>query len=174
MTPPNQPWPGYTGLPYPPYQPPAPAPARRRWVWPVVSGAAFFLGASIGTVSTPAEPAVQAAETVVQVETTTVTAAPPAAPARPATPKPPAPKPAAATTIPGDGTFAVGAEVQPGMYRTAGPASYGCYWERLSGLSGGFDQVLANEYASGPMTVTIRPSDKGFKTSGCQEWRKVG
>src|SRR5690349_16825748 len=37
-----------------------------------------------------------------------------------------------ATTMPRDGTYRVGAEIQPGTYRSDG-GEY-CYWERLRGL----------------------------------------
>jgi hypothetical protein len=64
-------------------------------------------------------------------------------------------------------------EVRPGTYRTAGDADGNCYWARLKNLSGGLDAVLANGNVTGPTTVTIRKADKGFETTGCEDWRKV-
>jgi len=49
-----------------------------------------------------------------------------------------------------------------------------CYWERLKGFSGQFDDIIANGNPTGPARVAIARTDKGFKTSGCDPWRKVG
>lgn len=85
-------------------------------------------------------------------------------------PKPAATKPPAATIE--DGEWAVPAEVKPGTYRTTGGGN--CYWERLKGFSGQFDDIIANGNPTGPARVAIARTDKGFKTSGCDPWRKVG
>jgi hypothetical protein len=81
------------------------------------------------------------------------------------------PKP---TTAPaptyGDGTYEVGSEIQPGTYRTSGGE---CYWERLKGFSGEFEDIIANGNISGPSRMTIRSSDKGVTFSGGCEWRKA-
>lgn len=71
-------------------------------------------------------------------------------------------------TIPGDGTFLVGEDIQPGTYETEGSES--CYWERLSGTSGTFDDIITNGLPTGPTTITISPSDEAFLTEGCSEW----
>lgn len=71
-------------------------------------------------------------------------------------------------TIPGDGTFIVGEDIQPGTYETEG--SEYCYWERLSGTSGTMDDVIANGVPTGPAIVTISPSDEAFSTEGCSGW----
>ena len=48
----------------------------------------------------------------------------------PAPPPPPAPK----TSIDADGTYAVGPDIVPGTYTTAGPIPDGaCYWKRSNG-----------------------------------------
>ncbi len=39
-----------------------------------------------------------------------------------------------------------------------------CYWERLSGLSGDFDDLIANDNANGSYYVTIDASDVAFTT----------
>jgi hypothetical protein len=76
-----------------------------------------------------------------------------------------------ATSFRGEGVYRVGVDIAPGTYRTAGPASgRSCYWERQSAFGGGFDAIIANESLRGPGVVTILPTDKGFKTSGCQRW----
>lgn len=71
-------------------------------------------------------------------------------------------------TIPGDGTFIVGEDIQAGTYETEGSNS--CYWERLSGTSGTMDDVITNGVPTGPTTITISPSDTAFSTQGCSEW----
>lgn len=77
----------------------------------------------------------------------------------------------AAGTVPGDGLFLVGVDIEPGQYRGNGGGT--CYWARLSGTSGDFDEVIANDLPSGPTVVTINPSDEAFETSGCGEWRRM-
>jgi hypothetical protein len=73
------------------------------------------------------------------------------------------------TTAPfADGTYIVGVDIAPGTWRSSGGDI--CYWERLSGFSGEFKDIIANDTESGQATVTIAPSDVGFSTSGCGEW----
>jgi hypothetical protein len=78
-----------------------------------------------------------------------------------------APKPTFRTF--GDGTFAVGTDIQPGTYRTRA-ASDGCYWERLSGFGGTLGEIIANENTDAPEVVTIAASDKGFQSRRCGTW----
>jgi hypothetical protein len=56
-----------------------------------------------------------------------------------------------------------------GTYRAPGPAS-NCYWERLRGFGGAVDDIIANNNSGDPSVVTIAPTDKGFRTSGCGTW----
>lgn len=67
-----------------------------------------------------------------------------------------------------DGTFAVGTELQPGIYSSAGPAEgTKCYWRRI-----GADNVtLNNALSSQPQLVLIEATDVAFKTRGCQPWQ---
>jgi hypothetical protein len=115
------------------------------------------------TVTAPAEPG---AEVTVTAPPVTVTK--PAPPAKTVTQAPPE----AAAAIDGDGTYEVGVDIKPGKYKTVG--GEGCYWARLSNLDGGFEAIIANEFSNGRQTVTVKKSDRGFKTSGCGEWTKVG
>jgi hypothetical protein len=102
-------------------------------------------------------------------------------------PKPTATKPTAATaapstaaaasstSVPGDGQYLVGQDMQPGTYRTKGPAadSLGdCYWERDKDSSGDMNSIIANDNLAGSGIVTV---DKGevFKTTDCQDWVRV-
>jgi hypothetical protein len=73
----------------------------------------------------------------------------------------------AATTF-GNGIHVVGDDIEPGTYRNDGGSN--CYWARLSGLSGSFDDLVANGLPDGPTTVEISAGDVGFESSGCSDW----
>jgi hypothetical protein len=110
---------------------------------------------------------------ITKTETVTVTASdlapePPAASVSPTSASVPS------DTIPGEGTYRVGVDVQPGNYKSS-PAQAGltCFGFRLSDLSGDFSANINAVQGDGPVYVTIQPSDAGFKTSGCQIWEKV-
>lgn len=67
-----------------------------------------------------------------------------------------------------DGSYAVGSEIMPGVYTSAGPTDGGtCYWRRI----GADDVTLANALTKQPQVVTIEAADVAFKTRGCQPWR---
>jgi hypothetical protein len=156
-----QPWPP-SG---PPAQPTAPK-ARGRVIVPILTGVVgLALGAGIGG-SNGGSSSTSATSTI-----TRTIAAPPVSGAKAAKSKPPAAAPAA--TIPGDGTFLVGSDVKPGTYRSR-PAEGGgglCYWARLADTAGG--DIIANELGKGSQIVTIKATDKAFKTNGCEDWTKV-
>jgi hypothetical protein len=113
-----------------------------------------------------------AAKTPVPATLPTVLPTAPAAPTLPTgqAPAAQAPKPG---TIPGNGTFTVGSDIQPGTYKTAGPASAICYYARLKDTSGDFSAIINNNTTQGPATVTIATTDGAFQTTGCQTWTKV-
>ncbi|MET8766463.1 hypothetical protein [Streptomyces sp. NPDC004658] len=73
----------------------------------------------------------------------------------------------------GDGEYRVGTDVKPGTYRTTGNDDGMCYWERAKDASGELDSLLANDNVSGTSYVTIKPTDKLFKSSGCEDWQAV-
>jgi hypothetical protein len=96
--------------------------------------------------------------------------APAPAPPGPAPGAPPGPGPK--TTIDHDGTFAVGTDIAPGTYSSAGPIGNGaCYWKRVGAGDDG-KQVLDNAMSKKPQVVRIDPTDKAFKTDGCQPWQQ--
>ncbi|MGY1697724.1 hypothetical protein ACI780_22740 [Geodermatophilus sp. SYSU D00814] len=72
----------------------------------------------------------------------------------------------------GDGVYLVNADIQPGTYVSTG--SSGCYWERLSDLTGEFEAILANDNPSGQTYVEILPTDVAFSTDDCGTWSRVG
>ena len=130
----------------------------------------LIVGASVEAGSKPA-PVAATVTTITETATATETATETAtqtAPAVTITAQPPGPS----GTIPGDGTFIPGVDFHPGTYRTAGATGTDCYWARLSNLTGSND-ILANNNVTGPTVVTISGSDKGFQTSGCQDWKRV-
>lgn len=144
---------------------------------------AFILGVVIGTSGGSSADEAGSVSAASQA-TATVTATPPAVtePAATVTVEAPAPAPVTVTAAPvpdepessfdGDGTFVVGEDIQPGTYRNAG--SSGCYWARLSGLSGAFGDIIANDIGDGPQVVQISPSDAAFETTRCGTWELAG
>lgn len=82
---------------------------------------------------------------------------------------PPAPEPPGPVTVlDGDGTYAVGTGIVPGVYTSAGPAEgTSCYWRRI----GADDTTLANALSRQAQVVRIDATDTAFKTSGCQPWQ---
>ncbi|OBI51738.1 hypothetical protein A5707_13530 [Mycobacterium kyorinense] len=90
-------------------------------------------------------------------------------------PKQTAPAPQASgqpkTIIDRDGTYAVGTDIVPGIYTSAGPTEKTtCYWKRVGGVEG--KEILDNAMTKKPQVVEIQPTDKSFKTDGCQPWQK--
>lgn len=163
----------------PPVQPPKPKGNRGRLVAEIVGGIVLLLmGVGIGGAgdSAPvAAPAPTATRTVTEqvpgpVETVEVEVPGPETTVT-VTAKPPKPK-GPSGTIPGDGLYLVGKDIKAGTYRAANESG-SCYWERLSGTSGDFDDILANDNASGPVVVTIRSSDEAFSTQRCGSWERI-
>jgi hypothetical protein len=81
----------------------------------------------------------------------------------------PSPPPAPTTTIDADGTYAVGTDIEPGTYASAGPVGDGaCYWKRVNG-----SDLLDNALTKKPQVVLIEPTDTAFTTNHCQPWQKT-
>lgn len=78
----------------------------------------------------------------------------------------------AVTVLAGDGTYRVGTQIKPGLYKATGTGS-GCYWERLSGFSGSLSQINANYFGTARTYVQILTGDVGFSTDGCGSWTTV-
>ena len=79
----------------------------------------------------------------------------------------PAPPPGPQTTIDGDGTYAVGKDIQPGTYSSAGPVGNGaCYWKRVDGTN-----IVDNALTKKSQIVQIAPTDTSFTTNECQPWQ---
>jgi hypothetical protein len=73
----------------------------------------------------------------------------------------------------GSGDFEVGTDVKPGTYRTTGNSDGLCYWERAKDASGEMDSLLANDNVMGASYVTVKATDKLFKSSDCNDWEAV-
>jgi hypothetical protein len=97
-------------------------------------------------------------------------AVPGTASADPTTPAPTPPPPTAPkTSIDADGTYAVGVDIAPGVYSTAGPVGDGaCFWKRLGNPDGA---TIDNALTKKSQTVQIEVTDQSFKTNGCQPWQ---
>jgi hypothetical protein len=72
-------------------------------------------------------------------------------------------------------TLVVGVDIQPGTYRTSGPAAGQpmCYWARLKSTVPQTADIIAADMPQGAATVTIAPTDKAFQTGGCADWVKA-
>ena len=80
-------------------------------------------------------------------------------------PPPPGPK----TTIDADGTYAVGKDIEPGVYSSAGPVGDGaCYWKRVNG-----SDIVDNALSKKAQVVQIEATDTSFTTNECQAWQKT-
>ncbi len=73
----------------------------------------------------------------------------------------------------GDGTWFVGDEIAPGLWRNS-DSSGGCYWERRSGFSWSLDDIIANGFSTAIQTVAIAADDAGFFSERCGTWTKIG
>ncbi len=79
------------------------------------------------------------------------------------------------TTLPpapesfGDGTHIVGADIQAGRYEALVPGD-NCSWQRLSGLSGEYRDVLADGNPQHRTIIDVLVDDAAVVTSGCGPW----
>ena len=86
-----------------------------------------------------------------------------------ADPAPAPPPPGPKTTFEGDGTYAVGADIAPGVYQSAGPVADGaCYWKRVKG-----DDIVDSAMTKKAQVVQIDATDTSFTTNECQQWQKT-
>ena len=69
----------------------------------------------------------------------------------------------------GDGTYVVGTDIKPGLYRTKGADI--CYWARLSSLN--TDDVIDNGNTTGLTTIQVHGSDKVLQIRGDCTFSKI-
>ena len=79
------------------------------------------------------------------------------------------PAPAGPLSEIGPGMYLVGRDITPGTYRGKAGTDVlsSCYWARLSGLSEDFDDLIANDNATGSYYVSVDASDYALMT-GCE------
>lgn len=147
--------------------------SRRRppyWWWPWAVGAT--LGATVAAIVVIHQPS--GSETASAVATN-VNGAPIVTPS-PSTPTVPKPPPGPAETFAGTGEFRVGIDIAPGTYESAGPIDDAerCVWVRERFAADPADKELQSRAVTGRAVVTIKKTDKQFRTSSCQQWRKTG
>ena len=70
----------------------------------------------------------------------------------------------------GSGDWAVGEQIVPGTYQADGEL---CYWERASGFTHDFGEILANGLPERRAVVEIPAGDARFTSSGCGTWTPV-
>lgn len=76
--------------------------------------------------------------------------------------------------FPGDGTFRVGADIQPGTYYSqSADGKLPCSWTRL-GILGDPDSIIAaGGDTAGTLYAKIEPGDAAFVTRWCAPWRQA-
>jgi hypothetical protein len=67
-----------------------------------------------------------------------------------------------------DGTWAAPSQVAPGRWQA--PGGPGCYWARLSDLSGSVGSILASETFDGPLLVDLDGTEAAFTSKNCGDW----
>lgn len=73
-------------------------------------------------------------------------------------------------TVPGDGTFWVGSDVKPGLYRSLANGDR-CTWTRARDATGEPGSVLGHKSSTGNAYVYLVRGDF-FDTRGCRTWRR--
>lgn len=68
----------------------------------------------------------------------------------------------------GGGTYIVGTDIQPGIYKSSAPI--GCYWKRLADFYGNTDTFIDSDISKSQAVVQIDATDKGFSSVKCGTW----
>jgi hypothetical protein len=79
-------------------------------------------------------------------------------------------------SIPGEGRFLIGTDIQPGEYVSQGNGTEGtCKWKRLASDKGGtYTTVIAKgENLTTNTIVVIDPQDGAFESTNCMDWKLV-
>lgn len=172
---------------------------RRRWLTPVASVGGLIVGVIIGSAGGETEPAEVTAEPEVVTETVEVPGEVPADELAALEQREAelsereaalddreaglddreaaldtTEQQVAASTIPGDGVYVVGEDIEAGEYRTSGPSGdnpVGCYYAFLSG-TGADAEIIDNNILGGQGRVSLSDGDV-FETSSCEDWSRV-
>jgi hypothetical protein len=70
----------------------------------------------------------------------------------------------------GTGFFRVGSRMAPGVWKSTGSATDGCYWARLDENQ----EIIDNHYGAAGGSVNLRSSDFEFETEDCGGWMYEG
>ncbi|WP_146099430.1 hypothetical protein [Kineococcus xinjiangensis] len=73
----------------------------------------------------------------------------------------------------GEGDHLVGVDIAPGRYAAERPEEL-CRWVRGRDATHDRGAEIEGDYADGPVTVEILPTDVLFSSESCGEWRRVG
>lgn len=76
----------------------------------------------------------------------------------------------AARTV-GDGTWTVGADIEPGTYRAAAAVGSTCYWGIYRSGSNGSD-IIENDIPGGGRPVVTLSAGQDFNSTRCGRWEK--
>jgi hypothetical protein len=71
----------------------------------------------------------------------------------------------------GDGNWRVGTDIGPGTYRADGGTN--CYWAFLRGFPGDIENIIANDYGTSNLMLTILPTYVSSETHDCGLWVPV-
>jgi hypothetical protein len=65
------------------------------------------------------------------------------------------------------GTYLIGSDIKAGIYRGEAGEDFleSCYWARLRGVSGNFDELLANDNSTGQYFVQVTETDFALSTT---------
>lgn len=139
---------------------------RKVLLWAMAILVALFVGCVALIVATVEdEPAAEETQAAPAAPALTEALEPTATPIPSPTPVPtPAPTPTPKVSL-DPGMYKVGTDIQPGIYagRTGLGTFDSCYWERSSGASGSFDEIIANDNANGQFYVEIQQTDAFFQ-----------
>ncbi len=144
---------------------------RSKLKTPAIAAAAGILGLIVGAAGGGSSDATTTSAAPAPATTITVAGAPAPAPAAETvtvTAKPVAPAGPSGSILE-DGVFLIGSDVKAGTYKSAGGDL--CYWARLKDVSG--SGIIVNGFGGGRQVVSIKSSDKAFKTEGCGEWKRI-
>jgi len=158
----------------------AQVPAAFDAVVPSGGGPAVRAGAPPASSTTAAATIPPATSSPVTAEYPTTSVAPTAGTTAPSStttlpPEPTSTSVLTSTTLPpaprsfGDGTHIVGVDIQVGRYEALEPGA-DCSWQRLSGFSGEYRDVLADGNPRYRAIVDVLADDAAMVTSGCGTW----
>lgn len=82
---------------------------------------------------------------------------------------------ATASSVVADGTYVVGQDVAPGLYRSAGGRGGNfCVWFHHAGIGNGNADAYDGGSSRGQTFTRILANEGSFETDYCQPWERVG